>query len=821
MRHLFLLSVLVFLCAAETSVVQISAAESAPRPFVSGFERFAVHEEIDDELAGGLLISELSCAACHATSNPLWSPKGGPRLDAVGSRLQHDFLTRYLNDPAATKPGTTMPNVLSALDATQRPAAIDALVAYLGSLKQTFPEIKGTGANPVPYRFWEHGDAENGRRLYHRIGCVACHEPDADYETAEVKASPLDAMLEQLDPEELEDLGLSGAARRVASVPHGDVASKYTPLSLTHFLLDPEKVRPSGRMPNLKLLVVEAADIAAYLLSDSSSDSSSEAIAAAPRESDVTSTRIDEGRKLFVSLGCANCHRAGDIKPSLAARPLAALASSAGQGCLAAEDPQTPRFGIDELQTHAITSALSAAGNGASTSDAVSLQAHFLQMNCYGCHQRDELGGVGRYRKNYFETVGHVDLGDEGRLPPPLSNVGRKLNGTWLTKVLQGSNADLRPHMQIRMPKFPGGVAKSMVPLLTKVDGASSKLTDRSADQVFGETKGKELIEAGRQLMDAGCVQCHQFDGDSLPGIVGIDLNQVSQRLQPQWFHDFLLNPGSLKKQTRMPTFFPDGVSSNPAILDGDAERQIAAIWAYLANVPKHGLPEKIREARAQDYELVPVERPVVLRTFMQQAGQHAIAVGFPEGLHYAFDAEKVRLAVAWRGRFLDAQGTWFIRSAPPADPLGDALVTMPEGPLFANLKDLKLPWPDFDESASAVRFDGYRLDSQGVPVMLYRWNGIGIEDRIVAEGPRQLKRTVRMTRDAESQSMDTLWLRANTGKTLTKTEDGGFVNDQAVTVLVSETLRDGTRLRSWKEHQEYLVPVAASTQELELWYRW
>lgn len=811
MRRICPLSVVLLSCLLFGRSPAASAAEANHQPFVSGFERFGVHGEIDASDAGRLLISELSCTACHASNDSGLAAKGGPRLDTVGSRLQRDYLVQFLTAPHATKPGTTMPDVLVKLPAPQRQTTVEALAAFLSSLQAPFPTIQGSGANPVPYRFWEQGDPENGRVLYHKVGCVACHQPEEDYETAEIKPSPLDAMLEQLDPEELQDLGLSGAARRVASVPHGELPKKYTQISLTHFLLDPDKTRPAGRMPNMKLLVVEAADIAAYLLAGQK-----ETKAAAELQTGDSGNLIAAGRKHFVALGCANCHTAGDLKTTLAASPLASFAS-VDKGCVADADPLTPRYGLSKLQTESIAAAVATLDNSA-PSAATRLQSQMLQMNCYACHNRDELGGVGRYRKAYFETVGHVDLGDEGRLPPPLSHVGRKLHTTWLTKVLQGKNADLRPHMEIRMPVFPGGITKSLVPLLTEVDQASS----RSADQVFGDTRG--LAAAGRQLMDVGCVQCHQFAGDSLPGIVGIDLDGIGGRIRPQWFHDFLLNPGSLKKQTRMPTFFPDGTSSNPTILEGDPERQIAAIWAYLSNISKHGLPEKIKEARAQDYELVPKERPIVLRTFMQHAGRHAIAIGFPEGMHYAFDAEAVHPAVAWRGRFLDAQGTWFIRMAPPANPLGQSIITFPDGPLLAVLKDLNQPWPEIDTDSSKVRFAGYRLDSAGVPSMLYRWNGLAVQDRIQPDGDRGLRRTIQWKEaqgGAVAATEETLWLRAGSGKSLTRTDDGGFVDDQGLQIQVSEADRGGAQLRSWKEHQEYLVPISADQESVELWYRW
>src|SRR5690606_33567493 len=113
--------------------------------------------------------------------------------------------------------------------------------------------------------------------------------------------------------------------------------------SLTFFLLDPEKVRPAGRMPNMKLLVVEAADIAAYLLTQQPADARAAQDALAPPHSRQL---IGRGQQLFVSLGCANCHQAPGVKPSLAAKPISQLAKSNATGCLSADDPGTPRFGL-------------------------------------------------------------------------------------------------------------------------------------------------------------------------------------------------------------------------------------------------------------------------------------------------------------------------------------------------------------------------------------------------------------------------------------------------------------------------------------------
>ena len=796
-------------------------AQAEGVPFVTGFERFARHQEIDKAAAGRLLLTELSCTACHAATSDDLKPKLGPRLDGAGDRLGHEWIVRFLAAPQEEKPGTTMPDVLASFPDAGRGAAARALAVFLSSLHEPFPEIKGTGARGVPHEFWKHGDAKQGRRLYHQVGCVACHEADEDYETVETKPSPLDQLLEQLDEDELQELGLAAATRRVPSVPHGNLAAKYSPQSLTFFLLDPHKTRTGGRMPNLKLGVVEAADIAAWLLRDGKTATVS-GIQTQVYGEDV----IQTGRRLFGELGCSNCHSVKDVSPTKTAKPLADLKMDAPRSCVGKLQAGLPHFQLDNLQIETLNSALTDDRSGEKGSPDViakqRLDSQMLKLNCLACHERDGQGGVGRYRRSYFETVGHVDIGDEGRLPPPLTAVGRKLQSGWLARILKGTG-DVRPHMRIRMPLFPADQVKSLPTWLAETDQESTK--SASEKDVFGDV-GK-LPEDGRLLLDTGCVQCHSLRGDALPGVVGIDLEGIAQRVQPQWFHDFLLNPGKLKPRTRMPTFFPNGKSQNAAILDGDTERQIAAMWAYLKNVDKLELPPKIQKARSQNYELIPQDRPIVLRTFMDEAGTHAIAVGFSEQVHFAFDAEHVRLAAAWRGRFLDAQGTWFVRFAPPADPLGERLISLPPGVPFilsqpTSSDDGDLSEPDFDAKKAGYQFQGYRLDESGVPTFLYRYGRFDIEDRIKPDAEKTLARQLTVSDRTPDEPSGSLWFRGHFGKSLKYEGPLSYTNDAGVSMTVSKGLKNAGELEAREDGTHWIVPVKVERKEtIEVRYRW
>ncbi len=759
-------------------------AVAASPPLVAGFERFGRTGDIGAATAGRLLLTELSCTACHTTDSVVWQPKRGPSLDGVANRLQSRWIKRFLLDPESVHPGTTMPALLTRLSDAERAEAADALTAYLGSLQKPLPEIRSTGLVLAPHAFWERGDAAIGSGLFHRVGCVACHAGDENYETAEVVATGLESLLEQLDEEELQELGLLAASRSGPVQPLGRLADKYSAHSLTLFLLNPTETRPAGRMPHMNLTPTEAADIAAYLMQRTKTMAQGDE-GDAGEWVDIESL-VETGRRWFSQLQCAQCHETGDESLPLldGGAPDAPTLQLLGDNVLTGprevitDCRGAPDYPWDDDQRFAVASALatlpSLQGEG-DTGDQPALGDSLLQLNCFACHERNGLGGVARDRRPYFETVSNEDLGDEGRFPPPLTRVEEKLQPQWLARVLQG-NSKIRPHMHARMPQVAPSATKRL-----------SELFAQSAERARGNDYGPQppvtapagwpgasdaqTLAAGRAMMDAGCVQCHQYAGDALPGVVGVDLLGIGDRMRPEWFYRFLCDPGSLKPRTRMPSFFPDGQSQQPDLLGGDRDRQIAAMWGYLKDLAKQPLPAKIEQTRSQDYELRPTDSPILLRTFMPPARTHAIAVGFPQGVHLALDADAIRLAALWRGRFLDAQGTWFVRAAPPAQPLGVDLRTMPPGSDFRLEPSGRLgpvPLPAATQAGSVgiqTPFRGYSLDVAGVPEFRYQFGPFRVYDHfhpLDQPSPAGFQRTITIEVD---QNVDTvsdvvLWFR-------------------------------------------------------------
>jgi mono/diheme cytochrome c family protein len=788
----------------------------AAEPMVAGYDRSDGVDPPSAVVAGQLLLSELSCTACH-TADASLEAKRGPNLQGLGSRLQADWVAGYLHSPDEFKHGGTMPALLHQLPEEERKVAVAALLAYLnqGSIEE--PKIEASGTNPVLHEFWLKGEVLRGQTLYHQVGCTACHAMDPTFQPANKLQSDLERRIAGLglEPEELQELGLE-IPKPVRPVPLSDsLATKYSLRSLSMFLLAPHLVRPAGRMPSLKLKPQEAADIAAYLWG---APQANRAVVSDPSRSSIPVAGVEEaawvarGKEYFTRLACGNCHPQPEItlRPS---KPLSEIdVTNLDRGCLAANH-RGPRYPLSQRQKQALQLGVRAwQAERPSEGGTTSLHRQLLTWNCYACHEREGRGGVGVAQGSYFENVPQVDIGDEGRLPPPLDHVGRKLKIGWIEKVLRGSG-DVRPHLRVRMPVF-AGPAKSLAQAMVQADGGN-----RDQPPLVEAEQG--ALVAGREFMDSGCVQCHGLRGESLPGTVGIDLSNLGERVHYGWFRDFLLNPIEWKRNTRMPSFFPNGMSSNPQLLEGNVDRQIAALWHYL-NDQQSPLPDKIEASKAEHFELRPSDRPLILRTFMESssAGTHAILVGFPNQRHAAFDALHLRLAEIWQGRFINAQATWFDRFAPPVVPLGNQRrLFPPESWLRMGDNGTLQPL-----AASDLVFQGYRLDPQGIPSFRYRVAGVEIEDRIEPLGNEGLRRELHCqpTLGAASSSASALWMSLS-GDIDKLTEAGsGVTTDQLRIKLEVDTPSRLQELGDQKLGQtHWLIAIPPSTQRLGIQYRW
>ena len=862
--------------------------------------------QLDPELKGQVLIEELNCAACHAGDAFLKArSKKAPRLSEIGSRVNPGYLESFILNPHATKPGTTMPDVLSSLGAEEKIQAATELTHFLLSLKRNDFSLQPPDAVA----------AKLGKQLFHSRGCAACHSPRDDKGT-ELLAS--------------------------TSVPLGALDKKYNFKSLVEFLRQPHASRPSGRMPDLRLSGRELERIAHYLLQDTrvpghlnytlyrgdvweglASDKvtaeragqvkdfdpvhfgklpqhtalvyegwlkveiagtyrffltlnggsleiggrtvASEApsdrrgvksletvvqIEAEPqplrftyyhtgREAKLTlevegpglpkgpfpadmlsvskepipafePPKVDaglaaRGREHFGKLGCANCH--DDIKvPAQASVAMAKLEAS--RGCLSEVSGSWPRFDLNSEQRGLIGKALPRAEQP-QLGDRQQINKTLVTFNCIACHERAGVGRVAPERDAFF-TGTQPSLGDQGRLPPPLTHVGAKLTTNWLADVLLRGKRQ-RDYVDAAMPQFGEAHVGHLVELFGKVDTLEPAVIPKVASVPESKKAGHEMIGA----TGLSCIACHEFSGQKSGEVSALDLAQVTGRLKKNWFHLYLRQPSRFHQNVIMPTYWPDGESALKNILAGDAGQQIEALWTYLEDGDRAkkplGLSRQSNELRVGDVtEICRGQSPV---------GYRGIGVGYPERVSLAFDSGEMALRQLWKGEFANVDSGHF-------RPRGTDSISFPPGIPFHRLKSLDDPWPYKGKSNHAFpqdhgyQFRGYHLDAARRPTLLYHYGEVAVEDFFEdvrgQDGQAYFKRTLRFEATVEQSPF---YFRAAAGKKLAKQSERNFSVDKLELRITSDhkgIVREG-------DNGEVLIPltVPKGRSTLTLEYQW
>lgn len=728
-------------------------------------------------------LRELGCASCHQELAGVGRAPA-PDLALAARRLTRRGLLEHLEDPS----GTAMPDLLGGLGPGERALAVEELVAFVGSLGSGVELVEADG----------RGEPGRGERLYHEVGCVPCHgslRPGAE---------------------------ASGLRRSLASA-----GARSTPEGLVDLLLRPLEHRPSGRMPDLHLSRGEAADLSSYLVGLSERGAEDARPAPAPE-------LVARGAQRFRALGCAACHEGVTEAPPAPATD--ARANPEG-GCLSeVVPPGLPDYRLGSEERARLRSAVAHSGGAWTAGDRLAIE--LTSLGCVACHERSGVGGPGAELDAWFLTD-EPELGDTARVPPDLDGVGARLRRPWLERMV-AEGGGVRTALRTRMPRFGEAATAGLAELLVEADlgGAGEELDDPLEALPRGE-EARELRDGGRALLGTGglaCITCHRWNGEEALAFQGPDLVGSYDRLRPAWFRSFLLDPGAYRPGIVMPASWPDGVAVHQEILGGDTERQLDALWYTLSLGTSAPRPEGLDRP---EWRLDVEEEPVVYRGRSGVAGFRGIAVGSPEGLHLAFDAETGALAGLWQGDF--------VRLAWSGQGAGDF---SPRGRFHALSRDLALldagqlgaePWPLRPRTSEEVpvdpdptypwrhgyRFLGYHLDEAGAPTLRYRVAGeVEVEDspRVLAgeRGPVLERRLV--LRGAAPRG---IVLRALAGEV--EAREGARFVQGAVELEVPPGLAQSARLRSFEraaeegggEGRELLLDLTPGDGPLELVLRY
>ena len=724
---------------------------------------------------GRFLFEELACIRCHRPAHELTDGKAdspdktlppssaaarlaqsltdrtGPKLTGLGRRVYAGWLDRWLTDPQKISPHATMPRLFGedAIGQAERYAIVQFFLQQVGQALPPFrPPLLADNA-------WKQS-INRGQTLFFVTGCAACHQEQKAPEKSEEEESR-----EPLRPEDF----LYGLGTSQGSTPKyvlGALGSKTRPEVLTEYLRNPHALHPGGRMPQMQLSPQESTDLARYLCLNRDDSIPTGPPAAPSLPPEKLFTIHDEqlprgwdqlsaekqweaaGQMLLTAKGCVNCHEIEVNGKTLPARVIVPLeriltapknVTASRKGCIGEQQVQgkEARYSLSQEQREALQAFVQEGGQvSAAKAPAYQARVALRRYGCLNCHIRDGEGGIPNPLAERMRLLEKAANADDIR-PPVLTGIGHKARRSWLQAVLlEGQRA--RPWMQLRMPQYGPTHVGTLPQSLPRLEGM------RPDDAIYKVPLSTESIALGRQIIGKsglGCISCHDISGIANPGTRGPDLATIQQRVRYEWYERWLHQPLRMAPGTRMPQAFVDGQSTLKTVLGGNPQAQAQAMWAYLSLGPGLPLPEGLEPPKG--LILTVRERPELLRTFLPETGPRAIAVGYPQGIHLAFNAEQCRLVYGWSGNFLDVSPVWNNRGGAPARLLGPKFWIAPavhpwgwstsptEPPNFE--KRVQDPaWgallpqepPRVYTGPRFVRFEGYTLNGQGQPAFHY-----------------------------------------------------------------------------------------------------
>jgi cytochrome c2 len=569
--------------------------------------------------------------------------KVGPNLKDARLKLRKEWIPVWLKDPPGFRPGTKMPR-FRLTDSEIR--ALSAFV-WQSALDGPRPEAQAKG------------DPVNGKELFETRGCLGCHSiGEGAARMGDEFAANLTRLGEKADydyivrwvhnprgrtrpycPREGRDLGPEDYARHgrpfVFDLEHSTCPNDGFQLQVQNMTV----------MPNLRLTISDARDIATYLTGLKRAD------AVYPADvSYMDDTRLaGQGRQLVSRYGCASCHeirsledapRIGTELTKEASKPIEQLdfgllerkAEKEGwythkgffehklhdpaiydQGREKAPDDRLrmPNIQLTSDDLRALTTLLSGSLDSPFRGEFRSIPEQFRYIatnqqkdvqegwwvvkkyNCMGCHniaagQKSVISRLPRYQNPDWKE----------QLPPALTQEGARTNPEWLKQFLSNpalSETDparngVRSYLKVRMPTF--SFSPNEIQLLVRFFQSEAGQSMPYVPQTLEPLTEKERQMSRALFSSAGapCLKCHLVGDPSHDRFATAPNFLVAkERLKPGWTARWMLDPQAISPGTAMPSglFRRDGdhwafAGPTPDVFKGYGGDQVQLLVRYM-----------------------------------------------------------------------------------------------------------------------------------------------------------------------------------------------------------------------------------------------
>ncbi len=603
--------------------------------------------------AGMRLIEQYGCYTCHKFTGHFEElakeRKPGPPLTHIAGKLSPEWVSKWIWDPKAFRPTTTMPNFWKTHNNSD-PASmargiveVEAITHWLFANSENYEPLNppgvgasGTGNDAKLLRASAAmGDAGRGKKTFSEVGCLACHA-SADFprpNVAEGQPGYMDPRLPLFGPE-LNQMG-----------------SKVGADWLYSWLMNPKHYSPDANMPSMKLSSQEAKDLTAYLLEKknlrfertrlaSGNDKIRDAVTLeflrAERSSPeadraLLAMSVDEkktyvGQKLISHYGCYSCHaiKGFEDAPNLGAE--LSLHGSKEVTKFAFENvhiPHTsrewwiftkvrtpriwdvgkirdfqakarmPHFGFTPEQATAITAVVIGHESKKVDDEKIRPVDGRLEKIIAGHRALHKHNCIGCHAIEGRGGGVLAQYKDPSEGPPNLNTQGHKTQHEWLFAFLKNTDLMIRPWVKIRMPQFEmtDEDARILTSYFAAVDRAQYPFVSSHADPLT-----RDEVAQVEKIVDAlGCMTCHAVrrNGEDLASSAP-HFQNVKARLNGAWVPTWLRDPNSIMPGTRMPQLWPpvnpedpkEGYMAVPGYFGDNAELQMKKVSDYLFQYP-------------------------------------------------------------------------------------------------------------------------------------------------------------------------------------------------------------------------------------------
>jgi len=532
-------------------------------PIPNGIITHAVTPELQKAqlvYEGRTLFLENRCAKCHTEKFTSPVPElamDAPMFDGLGARRNYEWLAKWILDPKSTRASVHMPKMLHGAKAKEDAGAMAAYLmtlnteppvpmikraapfGYNGQAVDEIAKRSGVGAKAVGESTEAPADSNHERKpIFERLHCVSCHNaPDQP-------------------------------AVDAAKISLKHVGDKFSAGKLAEFLKTPEQHFAWIRMPNFKLADAEAKELAEFLLKHADKAEAK----AAPTDKAI----IKRGQLLVKSAGCLSCHAGSKLENKFTAVSLTKVAKVA-KGCLAEkrdEKSKAPDFTFTAREREALLAFTKTDFASLSRHSPLEFAARETRLlSCTACH-------------------GQIEL------VPGFEELGGKLKPEWAAAFIAGEpfkvRADIHPKgepwVDARMPAFKSR-ANLLAEAMAMQQGYAPKTRGEGAIDEEAAKIGHKMIGKDNGL---SCISCHAIN--ELPALEvfeseGVNFGLTGARLLKPYFFRWMRAPLAVDPQTKMPGYFEDGKSALTDYYEGDAEKQINALYEYIRQAEKMAAP--------------------------------------------------------------------------------------------------------------------------------------------------------------------------------------------------------------------------------------